>query len=672
MKGFFKILRRFVPPYKKQLALNIVFNILAALLTLFSFALIIPILEMLFGINTATYSYTPWGSASIDKVIVNNFYYYVQTIIASSGKSVALACIAAALVVMTGLKTGAAYMAAYFMISLRTGVVRDLRAMIYNKMVSLPIGFFSSERKGDVMARMSGDVTEVENSVMMSLDMMFKNPIMIVVCLAMMLFVSWQLTLFVFILLPVAGFIMGRVGKYLKRVSLEQQNQLGTIMSNIEETISGLRIIKAFNAEDKVRNRFASENEKYCDLLVKVPVRGMTSGSFTTGALNTLMERGEKAMREKMDSLMLLKEQAGAIAGKNYSIHLRNIQDMEDKAAQEPVTLIDTRKVSTMQASVGLRFDTEDLVAAQLNGRYYMGGRLNKELELTARLGLRSMLRLDFNIEPWRHKKMGLSYQFWYKYNNLYTHGKRTNNISLIYQHANARLFSLEAMNFDCELGLGWEHYHIFDILWNDGTKLKFNPNEHYFNYHLRLRYNSENSRYFTTRGMRVEAQYAYYTDNFAQMKGHSGISAVTAMWQMTIPLTRTTHLRPTVQGRLLFGDDIPITASNVVGGMTNGRFFPQQLSMVGIGHTEAMDSKFVSASLRLQQRITGQHYIILDAAIAEHNNDIEKIFDRRPLCGVQLAYFYNTRFAGPLGAALRWSNHTHRLNFFLTLGFDF
>lgn len=266
MKGFFKILRRFVPPYKKQLVLNIIFNILAALLTLFSFALIIPILEMLFGINTETYSYTPWGSASIDKVVINNFYYYVQTIIASSGKSVALACIAAALVVMTGLKTGAAYMAAFFMISLRTGVVRDLRAMIYNKMVSLPIGFFSSERKGDVMARMSGDVTEVENSVMMSLDMMFKNPIMIVVCLAMMLFVSWQLTLFVFILLPIAGFIMGRVGKYLKRVSLEQQNQLGTIMSNIEETISGLRIIKAFNAEDKVKNRFAGENEKYRNL----------------------------------------------------------------------------------------------------------------------------------------------------------------------------------------------------------------------------------------------------------------------------------------------------------------------------------------------------------------------------------------------------------------------
>lgn len=246
--------------------MNILFNILAALLTLFSFALIIPILEILFGINTATYSYIPWDSASFDKVLVNNFYYYVQTIMTSSGKSTALACIAAALVVMTGLKTGSAYMAAFFMISLRTGVVRDLRALIYNKLVSLPMGFFSNERKGDVMARMSGDVAEVEYSVMMSLDMMFKNPIMILVCLTMMLIVSWQLTLFVFILLPVAGFIMGRAGKYLKRVSLEQQNQLGTILSNIEETISGLRIIKAFNAEDKVMRRFSGENEKYRNL----------------------------------------------------------------------------------------------------------------------------------------------------------------------------------------------------------------------------------------------------------------------------------------------------------------------------------------------------------------------------------------------------------------------
>ena len=262
-KGFFSILRRFVPPYKKHLVLNVLFNILAAFLTLFSFALIIPILEMLFGINQQHYDFMAWGAGSVKEVVVNDFYYAVQCIIERYGQSTALAVIAGALVVMTALKTGSAYLAAYNMIAIRTGVVRDIRNQIYNKIVSLPIGFFSNERKGDVMARMSGDVTEVENSIMSSLDMMFKNPIMIIVCLTMMVIVSWQLTLFVLVLLPIAGLIMGTVGKRLKRVSLDVQNQWGTLLSNIEETISGLRIIKAFNAEEKVKRRFSQENEKY-------------------------------------------------------------------------------------------------------------------------------------------------------------------------------------------------------------------------------------------------------------------------------------------------------------------------------------------------------------------------------------------------------------------------
>ena len=270
MKGFFRLLARFVPPYKRFLALNIVFNVLAAILTLFSFALIIPILEMLFGINTQTYDFMPWGSGKINEVVVNNFYYYVQCIIAQYGPSTALAAIALALVVMTGLKTGSAYMSAYFMIPIRTGVVRDIRNQIYAKIVSLPIGFFSNERKGDVMARMSGDVTEVENSIMSSLDMMFKNPIMIIACLTMMIALSWQLTVFVLILLPVAGGIMGGVGKRLKRVSLEGQTQWGVLLSNIEETIGGLRIVKAFNAEGKVRHRFERENERYRSIVTRM------------------------------------------------------------------------------------------------------------------------------------------------------------------------------------------------------------------------------------------------------------------------------------------------------------------------------------------------------------------------------------------------------------------
>ena len=273
MKGFWHLLRRFVPPYKKYLALNIVFNLLTAFLTLFSFALIIPILEMLFGLNTQTYSYMEMGSGKIDAVLTNNFYYYVQCIIERYGQSTALACIAAALVVMTAFKTGCAYLSAFCMIPIRTGVVRDIRNQIYNKIVSLPIGFFSNERKGDVMARMSGDVTEVENSIMSSLDMMFKNPIMIIACLTMMIALSWQLTLFVLVLLPVAGLVMGGVGKRLKRVSLEGQTQWGVMLSNIEETIGGLRIIKAFNAERKVKSRFEGENEKYRNIVTRMSRR---------------------------------------------------------------------------------------------------------------------------------------------------------------------------------------------------------------------------------------------------------------------------------------------------------------------------------------------------------------------------------------------------------------
>ena len=273
MKGFWQLLRRFVPPYKKYIVLNVLFNLLTAFLTLFSFALIIPILEMLFGLNTQTYSYMEMGSGKLDAVLTNNFYYYVQCIIERYGQSTALACIAAALVVMTAFKTGCAYLSAFFMIPIRTGVVRDIRNKIYSKIVSLPIGFFSNERKGDVMARMSGDVTEVENSIMSSLDMMFKNPIMIIACLTMMIALSWQLTLFVLILLPIAGMIMGGVGKRLKRVSLEGQTQWGVMLSNIEETIGGLRIVKAFNAERKVRNRFEGENEKYRNIVTRLSRR---------------------------------------------------------------------------------------------------------------------------------------------------------------------------------------------------------------------------------------------------------------------------------------------------------------------------------------------------------------------------------------------------------------
>lgn len=263
MKDFWKLLTRFVPPYRKYLFLSIFFNFLAAFLTLFSFALIIPILEMLFKIREVAYEFMPLGSASLKDVAINNFYWVTQECIVRHGQLATLAVLAGMLVVMTALKTGATYLSNYFVIPMRAGIVRDIRNFVYDKIITLPISYFTSERKGDVMARMTGDVAEIENSIMSSLEMLFKDPVMIIVCLGMMIMISWQLTLFVLVLLPIAGMVMGRVGKRLKRKSLQGQNQWGVLMSYIEETLGGLRIIKAFNAEHKVADRFHAGNHLY-------------------------------------------------------------------------------------------------------------------------------------------------------------------------------------------------------------------------------------------------------------------------------------------------------------------------------------------------------------------------------------------------------------------------
>ena len=268
MKEFIRILQRFVPPYKSNMVWNIVFNVLSAILNLFSFALIIPILQILFKINEEVYTYMPWsfepssweswkGLAEAGK---NNFFWYITNLIETEGGSFTLIVLGVFLVIMTFLKVATMYLAFFHMIPIRTGVVRDIRNQINNKITQLPLGFFSEERKGDIIARISGDVNEIENSIMSSLDMLFKNPILIFIYLTGMILISWQLTVFVLVLLPLAGYIMGQVGKKLKRKSLLGQQQWGDLMSQIEETLSGLRIIKAFNAESKIRNRFEKSN----------------------------------------------------------------------------------------------------------------------------------------------------------------------------------------------------------------------------------------------------------------------------------------------------------------------------------------------------------------------------------------------------------------------------
>ena len=277
MKEFLQILRRFVPPYKKYLGLSILFNILSAVLNIFSFAALIPILQILFkvdgGIRVNEYMHWNGDWGSIKEVATNNLYYYIQEFIVVHSASTALLVIGIFLAFMTFLKTGAYFLSSATIIPIRTGIVRDIRNQIYQKINSLSLGFFSEERKGDIIARMSGDVQEVESSIMSSLDMLFKNPILILFYFVTLICISWQLTLFTILFVPPFGWFMGVVGKKLKAHSIEAQALWSDTMSMVEETLGGLRIIKAFCAEEKMNKRFNQVNSSYRDNIMRVNIR---------------------------------------------------------------------------------------------------------------------------------------------------------------------------------------------------------------------------------------------------------------------------------------------------------------------------------------------------------------------------------------------------------------
>ena len=275
MKEFLQVLRRFVPPYKKYLALSVAFNILSAILNIFSFAALIPILNILFNTGdaeTAT-QYIAWGSASAREVVTNNANFFVQQLIGEMGATTTLLVIGLFLAFMTFLKTSAYFLSSATIIPVRTGVVRDIRNQLYRKITSLPLGFFSEERKGDIIARMSGDVQEIENSIMSSLDMLFKNPILIIAYFSTLIIISWQLTLFTIIFVPIFGWFMGFVGRKLKARSITAQSLWSVTMSQVEETLGGLRIIKAFCAEEKMNSRFDRINSEYRNHIKRVNIR---------------------------------------------------------------------------------------------------------------------------------------------------------------------------------------------------------------------------------------------------------------------------------------------------------------------------------------------------------------------------------------------------------------
>ncbi len=289
MKEFWQVLKRYASPYKKYLAGAVFLNIFSAVFNIFSFTLIIPILQMLFGLDTTVYEFIPWDSnADFKEKILNNIYYYVTLMIDGYGPSLTLLLLGLFLGVMTALKTSCYFGSSAIMIPLRTGIVRDIRTQVYNKVISLPMGFFSQAKKGDIIARMSGDVGEIENSITSSLDMLIKNPILITFYFATLIFTSWELTLFVIVVVPIMAWGMTAIGKKLKRQSLEAAGKWSETLSQLDETLGGLRIIKAFIAEDKMKARFEKTSNEYRDAVNKVAIR-QASAHPVSEFLGTMM-----------------------------------------------------------------------------------------------------------------------------------------------------------------------------------------------------------------------------------------------------------------------------------------------------------------------------------------------------------------------------------------------
>ncbi len=270
MKGLYQLMMRFVPPYKGYVFLNILFNFLGAVFGAFQFAALVPVLGVLFDTQTQKMVVKPAEfTFSLDS-LKDNLLYQISEMIKVSGKERALIYLGIFIIVMVILKVGFTYLASFMIVPMRNGIVCDIRNQIYNKILSLPLGFFSEERKGDIIARTTGDVQEVDNSIFNSIEMMFKDPMIILISLIVMIYMSWSLTLFVFLMLPVVGYLIGKVGKSLKKPSMRGQNKMGELLSTIEESLSGLRIIKAFNAEKKMKNVFARQNHEYLQIMNKL------------------------------------------------------------------------------------------------------------------------------------------------------------------------------------------------------------------------------------------------------------------------------------------------------------------------------------------------------------------------------------------------------------------
>ena len=495
-----------------------------------------------------------------------------------------------------------------------------------------------------------------------------------------------------------------------------------------DELQSGPSILMQI-VDQNCKNKFA-ENWAMTDIPIKVNVKGYSSASFTRTAIDTLIARGEQAAMKQWDKLMQMKRTLGladsyqpdrlhrtvpqskTLCFKIDSIQFDDIspqdrdyvatkygigsgKDITAEQVEQVVTDLGTNLLytnagynisksdgkyiltisagerKTSRVNLGVRFDTEEMVALQANMSHRLPTRLPVTLELTGRLGKRMMARVDANVSPMHYGRIGLSYLFRHDDINIYEGGKRDYNFTYNQHAVNLQALSFNIRNFSCDVNLHMDFFDFHDVLFGEAAKPERIDNIHMYSYVFRLNYDSEDRWFFTTRGARFKAGFGYYTDNFIGWKGHGGLSIADCMWRMSFPLNSRFTLQPMLYGRIIFGDGAPLIMRNAIGGMTAGQYLSHQMPFAGVGHVEFAGNAMLACQLRAQQRIADNNYVILRVAAAQHNEKLRDILKRRTLTGCELAYFYDSMF-GPLGASLGYSSKTREAYFYINLGYQF
>ena len=495
-----------------------------------------------------------------------------------------------------------------------------------------------------------------------------------------------------------------------------------------DELQSGPNILMQI-VDQNCKNKFA-ENWAMTDIPIKVNVKGYSSASFTRTAIDTLIARGEQAAMKQWDKLMQLKRTLGLAdsyqpdhlhrkvpQSKAFSFRIDSIQfdnisaqdrnyvttkyglergrDVTAEQVEQVITDLGTNLLytnagynisksdgkyiltisagerKTSRVNLGVRFDTEEMVALQANMSHRLPTRMPVTLELTGRLGKRMMARVDANVSPMHHGRIGLSYLFRHDDINIYEGGKRDYNFTYNQHAVNLQALSFNIRNFSCDVNLHMDFFDFHDVLFGEEAKPERIDNIHMYSYVFRLNYDSEDQWFFTTRGARLKAGFGYYTDNFIGWKGHGGLSIADCLWRMSFPLNSRFTLQPMLYGRIILGDGAPLIMRNAIGGMTAGQYLAHQMPFAGVGHVEFAGNAMLACQLRAQQRIADNNYIILRVAAAQHNDKLRDILKRRTLTGCELAYFYDSMF-GPLGASLGYSSKTKEAYFYINLGYQF